>query len=599
MSSKPPSSAASALALETAVGAAPTPPRLSGGAVGEAGSRDALTQLSRAMAELKAAAVQPMLHRALTALQADDWREGGKWAQKALEKDERSGIGWYLLAIAREKAGDFATSVTAYEAALALLPDQAEVANDLGRLAYRMGMKPQAEKLFRHFLAKHPAHTEAINNLACAIRDQDRAQEAIDTIRPVIVDNPENPQLWNTMGTIVAEQGDYPNAEIFFQEALRLDGTFFRSRYNLGNARLALGDPAGALACQEAALTAVTAEDERQMMRLSRATTLLATGRLGEGWDEYEARLHPQFADTTHFLVDRPRWTPGEELEGKSLLVVGEQGLGDEVLFSNLIPDVIARLGAAGRLTLAVEPRLAPIYSRTYPQARVVAHATYLVQGHTMRLAPEIRDELAGIDLWTPIGSLAREFRRTPEAFPARVGIIAADPDRVAHWRSVLADAPSGPKVGLLWKSAISKDARHRFFSPFDSWAPVLAVEGAVFVNLQYGDCSEELALAEQRHGARIWTPPGIDLKQDLDDVTALCAAMDLVVGFSNATLNLAAAVGADTWLISTPGAWTRLGTDRYPWYPQVRTFVAPAFREWDPVMRDVAEALEIFVAGR
>jgi len=598
MSVKAFQSAASAQAIETA--AAPARARVVGGALGEAGSQDALAQLGRAMAELKALAVQPLLQRSLVALQANDWKTGGKWAQKALEKDERNGVGWYLLAIARERAGDFANSVKCYESALALLPEEAEVANDLGRLAYRMGMKPQAEKLFRHYLARHPGHPEAINNLACALRDQERYGEAIDTARGAIMEHQSDVQLWNTMGTIMAEQGDYPNAEIFFAEALRLDPGFYKSRYNFGNARLILGDPAGALEACEAALPHVELEDERQMMLLSRSTILMALGRIGEGWDVYEARLHPQFADTTHHLFDCPRWAPGVDLAGKSLLVCGEQGLGDEVLFSNVLPDVIASLGSAAHLTLAVEPRLVPLYRRTYPGARVVAHATYLVSGRTVRYAPDLQGQLDGIDLWTPMGSLLREFRRTLDSFPDRRAFITPDPDRVAHWRRVLEEqAPRGPKVGLLWKSAIRKDARHRYFSPFDNWAPVLSVEGASLINLQYGDCSEELALAEQRYGVRVWNPPGIDLKQDLDDVTALCAAMDLVIGFSNATLNLAAAAGAPTWLIGSPGAWTRLGTDRYPWYPQVRTFTAASMGDWDPVMTQVGEALGAFVAQR
>ena len=73
-----------------------------------------------------------------------------------------------------------------------------------------------------------------------------------------------------------------------------------------------------------------------------------------------------------------------------------------------------------------------------------------------------------------------------------------------------------------------------------------------------------------------VWTPPGIDLKNDLDDLAALTCALDLVVGQANATTNIAAACGAPTWLISTPGAWPKLGTDRYPWYPQVRVFIPP-----------------------
>ena len=591
---KAPASAVSAAALATA--AAPSPARLAGGAVGQAGSRDAMAQLVAAMAELKAIAIQPLLQRAVDAIHAEDWKTAESWTLKALERDERSGFGWYLMGIVRERAGDFANSITCYQSALQLIPEHAEVANDLGRLAFRMDMKPQAEKFFRHFLDKHPGHPEAVNNLACALRDQLRFDEAVETLRPAIIKDPTLTQLWNTMGTVVAEQGDYPNAETFFREALRLDERFYKSRYNLGNARLALGDPAEALEACEAALTLVKAEDERMMMRLSRSTILMALGRVGEGWDEYEARLHDQFADTTHFLFDRPHWTPGDHLAGKSLLVVAEQGLGDEILFGNVLPDVIERLGADGRLTLAVEPRLVSLYQRTYPQARVVYHATYSVSGKTVRYAPDLVQDMEGIDLWTPMASLLREFRRTVESFPSRTGFITPDPERVAYWKLVLDEhAPKGPKVGLLWKSAIGKDARHRFFSPFEAWAPVLATPGVSFVNLQYDDCSEELAMAERDFGAKIWQPPGIDLKQDLDDVAALGAALDLVVGFSNASFNLAAAAGTPVWLISTPGSWPRLGTLRYPWYPQARVFMTPTFGVWDGVMGAMAEALGAF----
>jgi hypothetical protein len=173
---------------------------------------------------------------------------------------------------------------------------------------------------------------------------------------------------------------------------------------------------------------------------------------------------------------------------------------------------------------------------------------------------------------------------------------MAADPARVAYWGDVIqAEAPSGRKVGLLWKSAVSRDARHRYFSPFAAWEPVLAQKGVAFVNLQYGDCDEELATARRDFGVEIWSPPGIDLKQDLDDVAALCCAMDLVVGFSNATLNIAAACGVPNYLISTPGAWPRLGTTSYPWYPQTRVFLPPAFGAWEPVMAEVAAALGVF----
>ena len=587
--------ATSARALQTA---APASRIRAADTIGEAGSAAALAKLNVAVAELKAMAIAPMLQRAIEAIRAEEPKKAYDWAVKALEQDEHSGLGWYLLGISLERAGDFANSIRAYEAALKLLPDHGEVACDLGRLALRLGMKPQAEDLFRRFLARYPDDPEAANNLVCAIRDQGRHEEAIETLRPAILKMPDNAMLWNTMGTILSDQGDFANAQVFFAEALRLDPKFPKARHNVANVLLMRGDIEAALAENAIAIQGVKAGDDRQMMRLARSTMLHCVGRIGEGWDEYESRIHPHFNGRTAFAVDRPRWEPGADLAGKSFLVICEQGLGDEVLFANVLPDLIERLGPRGKLTLAVEARLVPLFKRSFPLARVGAHATYEINGVLTRVVPFL-DEGPTIDLWAPIASLLREFRRSVDDFPPRPRFLAADPDRVAHWSRELDKAPAGAKAGLLWKSAITRDARHRYFSPFSGWAPVLAQKGATFVNLQYGDCAPELEVARRELGVEIWTPPGIDLKQDLDDLAALSCALDLVLGFANATLNIAAACGAPTWLISVPGAWTRLGTLRSPWYPQTRVFLPQSLNDWDPVMAEVAQALGDFVAER
>ncbi|MDB5461583.1 MAG: flagellar protein FlbA, partial [Caulobacteraceae bacterium] len=185
-----------------------------------------------------------------------------------------------------------------------------------------------------------------------------------------------------------------------------------------------------------------------------------------------------------------------------------------------------------------------------------------------------------------------RRFRPDVASYPDRPGFLKADPARVDHWRGVLAQAPAGPKVGILWKSLKLDGARLRYFSPFDAWRPVLTTPGTVFVNLQYGESDAEMAEARARLGVELWRPPGIDLKNDLDDVAALACALDLVLGPANATTNIAAACGANVWLISTPGAWPKLGTDRYPWYPATRVFNAPAIDPWGSVMQEIAGAL-------
>ncbi|HKR89502.1 MAG TPA: tetratricopeptide repeat protein [Phenylobacterium sp.] len=592
MSRQGPKSATSAQAL----GAGAAPIRAPGivDELGQAGSKSALARLNEAMAEVRALAIAPLIQRAVDAIRADDHKTATEYALKALEQDDQNGFAWYALGIAREKAGDFASSVKAYESALRLVPDHAEVANDLGRLAFRMGMHAQAEKLFLHFLAKHPDHAEAINNLACAVRAQQRYDEAIEVLKPFLLRFPENAMLWNTMGSIVTEQGDYATGKLFFQEAVQLEPDFFKARYNLGNCLLMLGETQAALDACDAALSEVVAENERQMMHMARATMLAGLGRLGEAWDEYECRMHPDFSEVTYFVMRGPRWAPGMDLKGKTLLVLGEQGLGDEILFANALGDVLRDLGPDGKLMIGVEKRLVELFQRGFPKAEVCAHITGAIGLRPARTLPDSVD-VSGVDLWTPMGSLLRAYRRAVEDFPAAPANIAADPARVQAWRRRLAELP-GRKVGILWKSNITKDARHRYFAGFDAWEPVLRQPGVTFVNLQYGDCAEELARAKAQFGVEIWQPPGVDLKQDLDEVAALCAAVDLTVGFSNATFNIAAALGGPSWLITIPGSWPRLGLpDRYAWYPQVRVFGLDQFGDWSPVMGRVGAALGEF----
>jgi hypothetical protein len=190
------------------------------------------------------------------------------------------------------------------------------------------------------------------------------------------------------------------------------------------------------------------------------------------------------------------------------------------------------------------------------------------------------------------MGDFLEVLRPSLAAFPDRPNFLRADPARVEHWRRVLEEAPAGPKVGLLWKSLKLTGERARQFSPFMLWRPILETPGVSFVNIQYGDCSEEIALAKEEFGIDIWQPPGIDLKQDLDDVAALSCAMDLIVGFSNATTNLAGACGAPIWMLTGAASWTRLGAQTWPWYPQARCFITPDFNDWNPTMQTVGAAM-------
>lgn len=563
---------------------------------GDSASKEALKRLRKELADARATqAALPHLNAALAAMGANQFERGMKACRKALKADPNNVFGHHLLAIAHEKMGDWAASIDSYEKALALKPDSPEIANDLGRLAFQMQMYPQAEALFRLHLAARPHAPESSNNLACVLREQMRYEEAIDILKPAIQGAPDRVILWNTLGTIMADLGETEQSAIFYTETLRLDPSHVKARYNRANALFTMGDTETAIADCRSAMLATESPKEKATMGLALSSMLLASGDLPQGWEAYEARLSPDFHDPIHFLINRPQWTPFEDIDGKHLLLVGEQGLGDEVLFANVMDDVIDALGPGGRLSVAVDRRLVPLLQRSFPRAHFGVHNTFKRNIRNIRSVPWITD-WADVDCWAPMGQPLRQFRLSLDAFPDRPqGFLKADPDRVAYWREQFAGA-QGPLVGLVWTSMIINSARKKYFSPFDRWGPILQTPGATFVNLQYGDRTEDIEMARREFGVEILQPQGIDLKMDLDDVAALSCAMDLVLGPANATSNLSAACGVPTWLISTPGAWTQLGTDRYPWYSQVRMFSSETFGDWDPVIADIARALGEFV---
>lgn len=524
------------------------------------------------------------------ALQRGDAQTASELAIQALAMDQLCGDAWRLLAGAREKAGDLVNALAAYEAALARLPEQPALANEAGRIAVALGQTARAVQLFAHYHRARPDCLIGANNLAAALRQLHHFDAAIEVLRTAIQANPDNAMLWNTLGCVLSDRGEPASALTFFEEARRLAPQHAKMWQNISAARLALGDADGALDACEAALERAAGETERVDLAFSKSTILLCQGRLAEGWKAYENRLDPAFTGGTQFRVDAPRWDLETPIAGKSLLLFGEQGLGDQVAFLGLAADILRELGPDGRLTIAVEQRLVSLAARAFPEAEVVALSGGPTARGFVRTLPGV--DTSRFDLWTPMASPFGRYRTAIENYPATSVTLAPDGGRLAHWRRELAALP-GLKVGLAWKSLNMDGVRRKLFPTFEQWRPVLSAPGVTFVNLQYGDAAPELAWARQALGVEIWTPPGLDLKDDLEGVAALGAALDLSIGPSNASTCIAAACGAPVWMITPPMPWTCQGSPNIPWFPTTTVFVAEGYGQWDPLMASVGEALE------
>ncbi len=484
---------------------------------------------------------------------------------------------------------DLVKALDTYEAALKLAPDSLDIAARLAVLAFRLNMWPMAEKFYAHLITHGIHDMPIITGYAASLREQSKYDEAIDVLKTVLGQRPEEASLWEGLGTVMTAQGDGDNALTFFNEALRLEPDNLHTRFNRGCALFDQGNKGAGLEDLAVCADAFDDPDNLASAQIAYAQALLASGDLENGWRAYEGRERYGTARQVHYSLWSRRWREGQSLASSNLLVSGEQGLGDEVLFASILPDLIRDIGPEGSLWLGVEPRLQALFQRSFPDARVIAHRTQIIDGILQRSFPDL--ETGATDGWAVMGDFLPLYRKQLSDFPAENSYLKPDPVRVTYWREQMAVLGDKPKIGILWKSLKSGAQRDRYFAAFEDWADLLRLEGVTFVNLQYGDSDVEMAWAAA-NGLSLHQPQRIDLKDDLDDLAALCSTMDVILAPSNATSNISAACGMPTWFLSPAQSWLQLGQDNYPWYPGVRLFAPASLMDWKSALDLMRHAL-------
>jgi hypothetical protein len=269
---------------------------------------------------------------------------------------------------------------------------------------------------------------------------------------------------------------------------------------------------------------------------------------------------------------------------GKTLLIYGEQGVGDEIMFASCFSDVLAR---ADNVIIECDRRLAPLFARSFPAAKVQA-----------RVSSEdvawLR-EAGAINLQCASGSLPRLFRRSVAEFPAHAGYLRADDAKIAKWRERLAKMPGKIKVGLSWRGGVDRTRRNLRSIDLIKLAPLFHLPDVTFVSLQYGDVAAECDAASAVFGKPIVQFP--EAIADYDETAALVCALDLVVSVQTAIVHLTGALGKPALVMlpfSPEWRYMRAG-DRMLWYPSVKLLRQEKPKEWEPVILRVAEELADF----
>lgn len=559
----------------------------------------AMVKTSKGAAPIDAAKLRramPHLKRAAQAVSRQDYPLAGREALLALDIDSSIALANHLAAVVMEKLHKYDVALHLYERTLQLDPEQFEAYSNLGHLAWKMRMMDTAERFFRLFLKVCPEHPNAVVNLAAVLREQKRFSDATDLLRTELMIRPQDAKLWNALGTVCLEATDLDNAMVFFQEARSLLPESGFADHNIGFVHMMMGDPKVAMDFIRSGLASGQLPlGDQQEAHFALGQCQLALGDLDAGWVGYRARFHANFAKAIRFLCPAPEWA-GEPLEGKHIVLMAEQGVGDEVMFLSILGDLQAATGPDGKVSVATDKRLSPMIEKAFPGVACHAHGAGELNGRRGRTALGV--SWNAVDYWVPMASAMQWLRPSIAAFP-RQAYLKPDPARVAHWRNWIDSLPGTLKAGAVLRSSLMSEGRSKYLPRLDELAPVFREPGICWINLQYGDATADFKLLRDTYGVEMVTPPDIDLKDHLDDLSALCAALDLFVGPITATGHIAGAVGAPSLLFGPPKIWMYLGTDGLPWYPRAEVFQPPRLGEWTPAMQRLRERLRAEVSRR
>jgi tetratricopeptide (TPR) repeat protein len=471
------------------------------------------------------------------------------------------------------RMGSLDAALAAYDAGLQLAPGDADLLLNRGVTLSAAGRDDAARACFEQVLEQAPDDPDALTNLASTQMRLEDIEGAEETARRALALAPESAGAMANLAMMLSAGRHFEEAEALYHDALRAAPDYADIWGNYANMLMA-ADRLEEAEVAYAKARKLAPGDARHAFQLGLCK--LNRGELDAGWQLYESGFDCE-QRVAAAAPDLPRWKGGA-MPGKRLLIIPEQGIGDEIRNLSCLPDVQAAAGADATIVLGADPRLHSLIRRRFPG---------------VVLAP--RDALTRVraDAAIPCASLPGLFRRKLADFPAHTGYLEADPERMEAMREQLSGLGSGIKVGIAWRSGLRRLRSAQAVTEIADWQPVLDVPGAQFVNLQYALTPGEL------DGLPVAEIPDLDLRDDIDGAAALAAACDLVISMGTSVAELAGALGVPCWSLQLKPSWITLGAERHPFYPQTELFWRMPEDDWTAVLRRVAERLDAVTRPR
>ncbi|TAL04548.1 MAG: glycosyltransferase family 41 protein [Rhodospirillaceae bacterium] len=475
-------------------------------------------------------------------------------------------------------------ALASYDRAIALNPDYAEAFNNRGTLLSRLKRHDEALSDFDRAILLRPEFPEAFNNRGNVLRNLKKSDESILSFDHAIGLKPNYVAALKNRITALSDQNRFEEALIDCDQILASQADDWDALYTRGNILGSLHRIDEALVSYRRAIALYRPEesmDSLEPVDAVRPTVAdiywnqgllhLLAGDFEKGWQGYEWRWKKTGHRPTARNFSQPLWNGTTDLDGMTILLHGEQGLGDTIQFCRYAKHVADR---GGRVLLEVPSMLTSVLHNLAGVAEIVVAGSALPH----------------FDCHCPLLSLPLAFGTRLDSIPADVPYLEASPIKILRWSNRLGKGRSDAlRVGLVWSgNPTHVNDRNRSM-------PLATLLHAIPPGVEIFSLQKEIRL-EDRNTLRAnkHVVNSGKLLKDFDDTAALISLMDVVISVDTAVAHLAGALGAKTWLLLPfvhDWRWLMNRNDS-PWYPTMQMFRQPAYNDWDSVVASVNAAL-------
>ena len=300
----------------------------------------------------------------------------------------------------------------------------------------------------------------------------------------------------------------------------------------------------------------------------------LNNDELKEGFNQYEWRWRTKKGLTGVRHFTQPLWDGKESLKDKRILIWCEQGIGDTINWSSRLSHVSSQ---AQHCILECQEKLIPLLQRSFPNVEVKP------ENRSLDLK---RDDF---DFHLPMGSLYKHFIEDISQNPKIKTHLIPNLERVKFWKERLQSLGDGPHIGVSWKSSDMSPARILNYSSIDEWSPILAIPDVNFINLQSKDFEDDLIKIQNKLGVKVHNFDDIDQFDDIDDVAALCSALDMIVSNKTAVPFISGGVGTPTKLANwRQSSWNNILLN--PMSSSVEIYERNSWEPWNKLFNLIAD---------